>query len=508
MTAGLAPVATLVTRALAQRLRAAAPHVLDEVPRPSASDAQDAGTLLQLMVDRVRTTGSDGHLWLVWTALTSAFPTGDELIDARRHLLLSDGEGAVAWLLEVGHSAVLNAGEPAAEMDVVCDAVVADVDFCATSEHHTGIQRVVRETMPRWARDHELLLVAWTSAHGAMRRITSRESDRVLRWDVVQGTEAAGAAGPAAGPTTPPRLVVPWRSTVVLPENPEPQRCPAIAAIAQYSGNVVTAIGYDCIPIVSPELIHPGLPDRFVQYLAVIKHATTVAGISTSATEEFRGFSRMMPSQGLPGPTVVEVALPVEVPALPHSPVRDEADSPLVITVGSFEPRKNQLAVLHAAERLWREGVSFRLRFIGGGGWRTEFDAELNRLAAAGRDVAVAVRMSDVELWEAFQKARFSVFASLHEGYGLPVAESLAHGTPALTTDYGSTAEIAADGGALTVDPRDDDALRDAMRRLLTDDDLIARLQDEARARPVRTWDDYARELWDVLAVPATEKAL
>jgi glycosyltransferase involved in cell wall biosynthesis len=93
------------------------------------------------------------------------------------------------------------------------------------------------------------------------------------------------------------------------------------------------------------------------------------------------------------------------------------------------------------------------------------------------------------------------VFTSLHEGYGLPVAESLAYGTPTLTTEYGSTAEIAAEGGALTVDPRDDDALVGAMRRLLTDDALIEQLAADARQRPTRTWDDYARELWDVLAV-------
>ncbi len=498
-----------VIRALLQRLRTAAPYLLDVVPQPSGADAQDAGTLLGLMVEQVRASGSTRHLWLLWTALASAFPTGDELLEARRHLQLSDGEDAVAWLLDVAHSAVLNAGDPAAEMDIVSDSVIADVDFCATSDHHTGIQRVVRETMPRWVRDHDVLLVAWTTAHGAMRRVTSRESDRVLRWDVVagHGRTDADSDGPARGRSAPPRLVVPWRSTVVLPENPEPQRCPAIAALAQYSGNAVTAIGYDCIPIVSPELIHPGLPDRFVQYLAIIKHATTVAGISTSATEEFRGFSRMMPSQGLPGPTVVEVALPVEVPVPPQAPGGGSDPVPLVISVGSFEPRKNQLAVLHAAERLWRDGVRFRMRFIGGGGWRTEFDAELNRLAAAGRDVAVAVRMSDAELWETFRRARFSVFASLHEGYGLPVAESLAHGTPALTTDYGSTAEIAAEGGALTVDPRDDEALMSAMRRLLTDDELIHQLEREARARPTRTWDDYARELWDVLATAPAEVA-
>ncbi len=79
------------------------------------------------------------------------------------------------------------------------------------------------------------------------------------------------------------------------------------------------------------------------------------------------------------------------------------------------------------------------------------------------------------------------------------MAESLALGTPVITSEYGSMAEIAAGGGALTVDPRDDHAIADAMRDLLTDDALLAQLESQARARPSRTWDDYARETWSVL---------
>jgi glycosyltransferase involved in cell wall biosynthesis len=60
-------------------------------------------------------------------------------------------------------------------------------------------------------------------------------------------------------------------------------------------------------------------------------------------------------------------------------------------------------------------------------------------------------------------------------------------------------AEIAADGGAITVDPRDDHAIADAMRRLLIDDELLRELEKQARGRPTRTWDDYARETWSVL---------
>lgn len=511
-----------VSRALAQRLRAAADLLVgvgrrDTADRGTTADER-AGSLLAELVAELHAAPSMPGLWLLFTAVAAAFPVEAELVEARRVLEHATPDEAVAHLLDACYLATRNGGAPDADMDVLVDRVVVDVDFCARNEHHTGIQRVVRETVPRWTRDHDPVLVAWTDAHGAMRPLEAPEADRVLNWygrqqpaaDEAEQPPGAGAVathdavssevpGPQDHDRGPARLVVPWRCVVVLPENPEPQRCPSLAALAQHSGNLVTAIGYDCIPAVSPELVHPGLPDRFMSYLSVVKHAAVVAGISASAAAEFAGFSQMMPAQGLPGPRVVEVVLPVQVPDAPPPAPGAAGELPLVLSVGSFEPRKNQLALLVAAERLWREGLRFRLRFVGGGGWRTEFEALVNRLRIQGRDVEVAVQVSDLALRQSYRDARFTVFTSLHEGYGLPVAESLAYGVPALTTSYGSTAEIAADGGALLVDPRDDEALGRALRRLLTDDALLADLRAQAAARPVRTWDHYAAELWQAL---------
>jgi glycosyltransferase involved in cell wall biosynthesis len=112
--------------------------------------------------------------------------------------------------------------------------------------------------------------------------------------------------------------------------------------------------------------------------------------------------------------------------------------------------------------------------------------------------------IDDATLLRAYGNADFTVFPSLHEGFGLPVAESLALGVPVVTSNYGSTAEIAAGGGCLLVDPRDDDDLTDAMRRLLTDPALVEELRGQIARRPRRTWDDFAAELWNELVVPLT----
>ena len=174
----------------------------------------------------------------------------------------------------------------------------------------------------------------------------------------------------------------------------------------------------------------------------------------------------------------------------------------MVLCVGTFEPRKNQLALLHAAERLWREGLRFELLLIGGAGWGHAFPDAVARLQRHGRTVRTVKEASAQELDDAYLRARFTVFASLHEGFGLPVAESFEHGTPVITSNFGSTAEIAQDGGAIVVDPYDDEALTGAMRTLLTDDGLVEHLRRAIAARPTRTWEDYASELWDSIVVP------
>ena len=85
---------------------------------------------------------------------------------------------------------------------------------------------------------------------------------------------------------------------------------------------------------------------------------------------------------------------------------------------------------------------------------------------------------------------------SLNEGYGLPVAESLYAGTPVVTSDFGSLAEIAAGGGCVLVDPRDDSAIAAGIRSLIEDDELHSRLSAEASALRPRTWAEYAADVW------------
>lgn len=487
--------ATAVRAALAQRLRAAADVLLDETVEHEADPAIEAARLLSLLIDHLRSTPGSAATWLVLVAISGTFPDDATVRVTQRRLALDSSTDGMLWLLDLGLAELRATGAPLTEIDVMVGGVLVDVDYSARNDLNTGIQRVVRSTVPVWAREHDVTLVAWT-ASGAFRALDADEGDRVLLW-------SGKRRPPSPRNTATPRVIVPWRSILVLPEVPGQDRCSALACFAEHSGSAVTAIGYDCIPVVSADMMPPVEPRRFVRYLTIIKHSRRVSGISASAAAEFRGFANMLPAQGLLGPDVTECALPVEVPISAAAEVSSDVGTdaaPLVLVVGSHEPRKNHLAVLHAAELLWRDGLRFRLQFIGGSSWASGgFDSVLRKLRRRGRPVSVGRKVTDNDLWNAYRTARFTVFPSLHEGFGLPVAESLAVATPAITSNIGSMAQIAQDGGALLIDPRDDDELTSAMRRLLTDDALLARLTAQAQQRPPRTWEDYARELWGQL---------
>jgi glycosyltransferase involved in cell wall biosynthesis len=264
------------------------------------------------------------------------------------------------------------------------------------------------------------------------------------------------------------------------------------------------AIVYDTIPASSGFSVPRLENHRFTTYLSMLKYFDEAIAISASAAEEFDGFRTALAAQGLDGPAVSSTLLPIEhIPAEAQPADATHDDLPMVLSVGSNEPRKNQIAVVYAAEMLWRQGKKFRLLIVGGRGdtGLTQIGDAATALLSAGRPIEVIRDISESRLADAYSRARFSVFVSFHEGYGLPVAESLAVGTPVIATDYGSTAEIAEGGGCILVDPRDDDALTAAMGKLLDDDKLLATLHEQIEDRDDTSWDDYARDIRNVVFV-------
>ncbi len=508
-------------QALADRLAAAAAHLLPAQAAPRGDDpAADVADVLEALVRSLAEHPVDDRIWLLLTAVAAAYPTRGEVDRTRRKFQLLGERQAVLSVLEDTLTVAAEAGELAAPIDVLAGSVVVDVDHSAKYDLHTGIQRVSRSLLPLWTSEHAVVPAAWTAQSGALRHLYPAELTRVINWSGIAGDPDHDPGQPVSELAS-TRLIVPWHSVVVLVEVPPSAACDRLAAIGDRSGSRLVAVAHDAIPIVSADMVPSEDTSKFVRFLTAVKFASRVAGVSASAASEIAGYAAALPTQGLTGPTVIEVPLgaprfidaePPPAPSESALPTWSDAErtsdsgelppAPTVLVVGSHEPRKNHLAILHSAEVLWREGLRFSLTFIGGSGWGDEFPRRVRRLQGAGRSIRIKRAVADTELNEAYRTARFTVFPSLHEGFGLPVVESLAHGTPVITADFGSTAQIGAGGGALLVNPRDDAELTAAMRTLLTDDEALARLRRQIADRPERTWQDYADELWERLVEP------
>jgi glycosyltransferase involved in cell wall biosynthesis len=183
---------------------------------------------------------------------------------------------------------------------------------------------------------------------------------------------------------------------------------------------------------------------------------------------------------GVPRERIYVVPNGVESAFTPEGPA---AEGEYVLAVGTLEPRKNLSRVVEAAALAGRE-----LRVVGARGW------------GGVRVPGWSGRVDDGELARLYRGARCAVYASLYEGFGLPVLEAMASGTPVVTSAGGATEEIAG-GAAVLVDPTDVDAIAagiaEAERRR---DQLVPRGLERAAAF---TWEraaDGVERLWRELA--------
>jgi glycosyltransferase involved in cell wall biosynthesis len=166
-----------------------------------------------------------------------------------------------------------------------------------------------------------------------------------------------------------------------------------------------------------------------------------------------------------------------------------------LLAVGTVEPRKNLATLLRAMDVLRERGASWPLLVAGGRGWKSEAlyrEWEERGLTEAVRFLG---RVPHEDLPGLYSLADLFVYPSLYEGFGLPLLEAMACGTPVLSTAVSSIPEVAGDAGHLVEEPEDADALADAIGRLMEDEDARRTLSARGRERAREfTWRRAAEE--------------
>jgi glycosyltransferase involved in cell wall biosynthesis len=173
----------------------------------------------------------------------------------------------------------------------------------------------------------------------------------------------------------------------------------------------------------------------------------------------------------------------------PPDPSGDAGGAPYFLFVGNLEPRKNLARALRAFERVAPSLPDHRFVVAGAPGWKyQDVLREAARPGLAGR-VELRGYVPEDELPALYRNATAFVYPSLYEGFGMPVIEAMACGTPVLTSNVSALPELA-EGAALLVDPLDETALAEAMHALGTDAALRRRLHAAGPARAARySWE-------------------
>jgi glycosyltransferase involved in cell wall biosynthesis len=200
---------------------------------------------------------------------------------------------------------------------------------------------------------------------------------------------------------------------------------------------------HDLIPVEFPEYARPGQDEkhrRRVETAAALADAMIVPSAATEHVLRARIGSRNSALRILVAP------FGVERPALAATAGR--SDRPYFICLGTIEPRKNHLLLLN----LWRDFAARQgcrppgLVLIGRRGWEIESIVDmLDRCPALRGIVSEARHISDAQAVQALQNARALLLPSYAEGFGFPLLEALACGTPVLCSDIPALREIGGD---------------------------------------------------------------
>ncbi len=172
---------------------------------------------------------------------------------------------------------------------------------------------------------------------------------------------------------------------------------------------------------------------------------------------------------------------------------------PYLLYIGTVQPRKNLSRVIDALALTIAAGYDLDLVIAGKRGWLSEpIERRAGELGIANR-VHFTGFVADADLPALLAGALAFVFPSLYEGFGMPVVEAMACGTPVITSTSSSLPEIAGDA-ALLVDPLDTNAIAAAIMRLSDDQDLRATLRQRGLARAhLFNWETCARQTLAVL---------
>lgn len=389
-------------------------------------------------------------------------------------------------------------------------AVIIDTTNACRDDGNSGVIRVTRALCRELQRLCDPIYVCWDRGTSSYRYPTEAEYNRLSSFGgpliSPYHRRSQGVAGNSVAAFLPPLEPGGW---LLLPETTIEKDGNLIRQWASANQLQVASIFHDSIPVERPDLVKdPLMLENHADYMRGLTKVDLVLPNSNFSKFCFEHFCRQ---QMLDCPSVRTAELPGEFfprrrPRKALTPGSAEPRSIRILCVSTLEPRKNHRRLLaafrDAAHNL--NNVDFSLTLIGN---RYSGSDDIVELVEEFKKEDPRINwlgiVDDNQLAFNYEETTFTAYCSEIEGFGMPILESLWFGKPCLCHNRGVMADLAIGGGCYTVDVTNHQALTEALVRLSTDAPLLKALSDQAAARSIKTWREWAAEVYSNLSLSA-----
>lgn len=252
---------------------------------------------------------------------------------------------------------------------------------------------------------------------------------------------------------------------------------------------------YDIIPFVLPD--YGFVKNSFNEYFTNnLLNANKIITISDFTKDEFIKYSTQNNLISDSFPLTESIPLPYQYRDKPFSKHSVSSNKITILLPGTVEPRKQQIIVMRMFNKFIEQHPTIDVELVVFGrvisNCTSDFFKELNVSKGKIRYLGI---ITNTELFYLYSTATFSCYISKYEGYGFPISESLWHGTPVLTSNFGSMKDVASIGGCYCVDTNNIDEIYNALYKLITTKELTTALKNNINPQKLTTWASYSKQI-------------
>lgn len=342
----------------------------------------------------------------------------------------------------------------------------------------TGVPRVMNELSRRFAKNDNCQFVSWAAASGHYIPIDFNTVGADSTPPVQTITSSKGLIGAtkklrARSKLVDKALIIPTKVArkALRPNPPEevsqqmsPQKGDTLFILADWhsdqgfvdyvtqlkeSGVHLVQISYDLLPIVTPQYSGHAT-DNLTRYTkAIYPICDLIFAISQHTKKDITAWLKKNKLH-VPPIEVMRLGDDFEL-AKPTKPTDKnfvgESTKDFILCVGTIEARKNHTLLYYVYKLARQKDIDLpKLVIVGRRGWKTDDVFEIMSTDPETKDQFVFLQnTSDEELAWLYKHAQFSIYPSFYEGWGLPIAESIAYGVPSIASNTSSMPEIAGD---------------------------------------------------------------